>query len=101
MSKHNWTQSLFEPDGRINGRPTCIQHWKCRDCGETTALPLSMKPTDYDETRCRGGENVLRTSANDVRLLRGNNRLQGPDFSKSNRHEVRKLRSQSMSVEKD
>lgn len=67
MKEHTFKEFYFQVDGMLNGRRTCIQQYKCVECGETIELPMSVLPTDYFNGYCQGGKNEHSDKA--VRLV--------------------------------
>lgn len=39
MQIHNWTQDTYEPRGEWFGVITCLQNFKCRNCGAKGTRP--------------------------------------------------------------
>jgi hypothetical protein len=53
---HNWKAIRFEDGGQYQGITTCLQAWRCKDCGDEEKLPLGCAPEDYSKTACNGSE---------------------------------------------
>ena len=94
MSTHKWKESRFEPNGFYQGMYTVLQQWKCRSCGVTTELPLGTNPNDYDNTLCKEVTSA-GVNSNKVHGLQQSHQLSAKDSNGPNRHEVRRLRSDS------
>ena len=65
---HDWKEAMFE-HGVLHpqtGQITCLQHWKCRGCGEGYALPMGTHPIDYQQTPCKGDQNDRSSHGSNV-----------------------------------
>lgn len=93
MSLHDWKESFFDTSGTYQGMRTCVQEWKCRACNTTIELPFGVKPTDYDQTICKGVSHDDKTDTRPVHgtQVPGGVRMQSRNVNSHNRNGVRNL----------